>query len=54
MLAITFSTLNGRGYIINSQSHAHIEFDRVGNVYAIDAFVKNGSGKPFHRQAPAL
>ena len=31
------------GYIINDKTHKHIEFDRVGNVYAIDAWVKDDS-----------
>ena len=37
-----FSTEWG-GYIINDKTHKHIEFDRVGNVYAIDAWVKDNS-----------
>ena len=32
------------GYIINDKTHKHIEFDRVGNVYAIDAWVKDEEG----------
>ena len=40
------------GYIVNAKSHEHIEFDRVGNVYAIVAFVPVSANKPFHRQAP--
>ena len=40
------------GYIINSKTHEHIEFDRVSNVYAIDAWVKIKEGeKDFARQA---
>ena len=42
------------GYIINSKSHKRIEFDRINNTYAIDAFV-NIASKPkgFQRQAVA-
>ena len=42
------------GYIINAKTHEHIEFDRVNNVYAIDAFVKiKGNASGFARQAAA-
>ena len=40
------------GYIINAKSHKHIEFDRVKNTYAIDAFVRD-TAKGFPRQAVA-
>ena len=29
------------GYIIRENSFKHLEFDRVGNVYAIDAWIKD-------------
>ena len=42
------------GYIINAKSHQHIEFDRVNNTYAIDAFVRDAAKpKGFQRQAAA-
>ena len=41
------------GYIINSKTHAHIEFDRVSNVYAIDAWVRDNKKPPFTRQVGA-
>ena len=40
------------GYIINAKSHKHIDFDRVKNTYAIDAFVR-ATAKGFPRQAVA-
>ena len=41
------------GYIINDKTHKHIEVDRVGNVYAIDAWIRDGSraASGFARQA---
>ena len=42
------------GYIINAKTHKHIEYDRINNTYAIDAFVKIATGpKGFQRQAVA-
>ena len=42
------------GYIINAKSHQHIEFDRINNTYAIDAFVRTAAKpKGFQRQAAA-
>ena len=41
------------GYIINRKSHKHMEFDRVGNVYAIDAWVIDKRQAGFQRQATA-
>ena len=31
------------GYIVHNTDQAYIEFDRVGNVYVIDVWVKIGS-----------
>ena len=31
------------GYIIHKADHSYIEFGRVGNVYAIDVWVRIGS-----------
>ena len=45
------------GYIINAKSHKHIEFHRVRNTYAIDAFVRDKAKplkpKGFQRKAAA-
>ena len=42
------------GYIINAKLHQHIEFDRVNNTYAIDAFVRAvARPKGFQMQAAA-